>query len=170
MSKNKKDFNEYYEIVKPILNNKEFKKRKKFLHHGKVTVYEHSLAVSKLSYCLAKKLKLDYKSAAIGGLLHDFYNNPWQNKTKKTKFFQKHGFIHANQAFKNSQKIFPNLMNKKIENIIKRHMFPLNIKPPVSKEGWIVTLVDKYVSFEILKEPKNLHKYIFFISKKDKNN
>ncbi len=102
VDKNKKDFNEYYEIVKPILNNKEFKKRKKFLHHGKVTVYDHSLAVSKLSYCLAKKLKLDYKSAAIGGLLHDFYNNPWQNKTKKTKFFQKHGFIHANQAFKNS--------------------------------------------------------------------
>lgn len=170
MSKNKKDFNEYYEIVKPILNNKEFKKRKKFPHHGKVTVYDHSLAVSKLSYSLAKKLKLDYKSAAIGGLLHDFYYKPWQNKTEKTKFFQQHGFVHASQALKNSKKIFPNMMNKKIENIIERHMFPLNIKPPVSKEGWIVTLVDKYVSLEIFKEPKNLYKYVFLKTKKDKNN
>ena len=36
-----KTFDEWYEIVKDILNDEEFLKRKKFKHHGEVSVYEH---------------------------------------------------------------------------------------------------------------------------------
>ncbi len=164
----KKNYNEYYKIVRPILENKEFQKRKNFPHHGKISVYDHSLKVSKISYNIAKKFKLDYKSAAIGGLLHDFYYKPWQNDLEKKKFFKQHGFIHATEALENSKNIFPNLMNEKVENIIKRHMFPLNITPPTFKESWLVSFVDKYVSLQIFKEPKNLYKYIGIKSKKDK--
>lgn len=146
--------NEYYEIIYPILQNEEFQKRKNYPHHGKISVYEHSLAVSKKSYLLAKKLKGDYKSAAIGGLLHDFYYEPWQNKLKKSKILQAHGFTHAKEAVDNSYKHFPKLMNKKIENIILRHMFPLNKVPPKYLESWVITIVDKYVSCEVIKNPK----------------
>lgn len=146
---------EYYSIVKPILKNEEFQKRKNYLHHGNISVYQHSLKVSKLSYFLAKKLKCDYKSAAIGGLLHDFYTNPWKENKIKKNFFKKHGFIHAYEAKMNSKKYFPELMNKNIENIIERHMFPLNKIPPKYKEAWIVSMIDKYVSFEILLQPKD---------------
>lgn len=83
----KEDFTEYYEIVKDILENKEFQKRKEYPHHEDESVYEHSLKVSILAYRLAKKNGFDYRSAAIGGLLHDFYSEPWQNKKKENKTF-----------------------------------------------------------------------------------
>ena len=47
-------------------------------------------------------------------------------------------------------------MNKKVENIILRHMFPLNKIPPKYLEGWLVTFADKAVSFEVFKEPTAL--------------
>ena len=151
---------EYYEIIYDILSNDEFQKRKKYHHHGDITVYDHSLAVSKLSYIIAKKLKKDYKSAAIGGLLHDFYREPWQEKKEKEKFLKKHGFTHAKDAKENSYYYFPQLMNNKIENIILRHMFPLNKIPPKYVEGWIVTFADKYISLEVFKNPKFLYRLI----------
>lgn len=173
--KNKKyleETSEYYKIVKDILNNEEFSKRKNFPHHGEKTVMDHSLEVSILSYRIAKKLKMDYKSAAIGGLLHDFYNKPWQDDQEKRPFFKRHGFVHAREARENSKKYFPDLMTPRIENIILRHMFPLNITPPKYKEGWIITTVDKYVSMEIFKDIKNLPKYvgIGIRNKKGRNN
>lgn len=154
------DYNEYYEIVKIILDNNEFQKRKKFMHHENESVYEHSIKVSKMSYKIAKKIKADYKSAAIGGLLHDFYTKPWQDDSERKKLFQKHGFVHAKEAYDNSKIYFDELINKKIENIILRHMFPLNITPPKYIESWIVTLSDKIVSLSILAHPKEYTKYL----------
>ena len=147
---------EYEKIVTNILNHPEFQKRKSFKHHGDISVYEHSLKVSKKAYRIAKKLKLDYKSAAIAGLLHDFYEHPWMEDTTKRKFFEKHGFTHAQNALDNSIKHFKEYLNPAIENAIKRHMFPLNIVPPKYKVGWVVTISDKIVSFEVFKYPKQI--------------
>ncbi len=147
---------EYYNIVFDIIKNEEFQKRKLYKHHGDISVYDHSLAVSKLAYIMAKKMNADYKSAAIGGLLHDFYYKPWQNNKKKVSLFKKHGFVHAKEARDNSYIFFPELMNDKIDNIILRHMFPLNKIPPKYLEGWIVTMADKYVSLEVFKDIRKL--------------
>ena len=128
--------------------------------------------VSLLSFLWAKKWNFDYKSAAIGGLLHDFYDKPWQTadhklvKHTKKNFFQQHGFVHALEATKNAYRYFPEIMTPKIENIIRRHMFPLNIHPPRYKESWIVTCVDKYVSMDVLKTPKEWPKYLGIQKKK----
>lgn len=162
----KKDYEEYLSIVSPILEHEEFIKRKTFKHHGDITVYDHCLNVSKCSYIMAKKLRCDYKKAAIGGLLHDFYTNPWQDSKEKKPFFKMHGFVHASEAAENAKKSFPQFVDKKVENIIRRHMFPLNITPPRYKEGWIVTIADKYVSMEVFKKPKDLLKYVGIKSKK----
>ena len=51
-------------------------------------------------------------------------------------------------------------MNIRIENAIKRHMFPLTVIPPRYIEGWIITMADKYVSLEVFKKPKELPRYI----------
>ena len=75
---------EYKKIVKHILRNKEFKKLYNIEHHG-ISRYEHLVKISYYSYKLAKKLKLDYKSVAIGGLLHDFYLDG-NERSKKRKF------------------------------------------------------------------------------------
>lgn len=151
---------EYVSIIKPIISNQEFLKRKFYNHHENRSVYGHSLLVSIRSYHLAKLLKLDYKSAAIGGLLHDFYYNDWQLNRKKKKLSSAHGFIHAKEAVENSKFLFPDLIDKKVENIIRRHMFPLTFTPPLYLESWIICLVDKYCSFEVFTKPKSLYKYI----------
>lgn len=151
---------EYYKIVEEILINKEFLKRKEYEHHFNESVYDHVLRVSFDCYNIGKKLKLDYKALAIAGLLHDFYDKPWQDNFEKTKFFEMHGFVHAEEARLNAKKHFPHLMNKKIESMIQTHMFPLNIRLPKYKESWILTLVDKVDSMEFLLHPYLLSKRI----------
>lgn len=156
MTKKEKREVEFNNIISNIKNDPEFQKRKKFRHHGKITVYEHCLKVSKKSYDIAKTLHLDYKSAAIAGLLHDFYEKPWQEDKEKHKFFEQHGFTHAKNSLNNCHKYFEQYLNVEIEDAILRHMFPLNIKPPKYKIGWVVTLADKMVSMEVFKYPKML--------------
>lgn len=152
---------EFLEIVSPILNSALFKKRKKWVHHENVSLYEHLLIVSYLSYKICKKYHLHYKDAAIGGLLHDFYYKPWQdNLGDKKPFFKQHGFVHAKEAMYNSYKCFPKFMNKRIANIIERHMFPLNIIPPKYIEGYIVSYVDKKVSMDVFVNIKAIPKYL----------
>ena len=53
----KKLDNEYIDIIKPIITNKEFISRKNYHHHEHRSVYGHSLLVSFNSYNLAKKLR-----------------------------------------------------------------------------------------------------------------
>lgn len=164
----KYDWKEYDLIVKPILENPEFIKRKTYAHHNDISVYDHCLAVSKLSYQIAKKAHLDYKSAAIAGLLHDFYFQDWQINKEKKPILKRHGFVHAREAMINSYRHFPDLMNEKIANSILRHMFPLNKIPPKYKIGWIITLADKYVSMEVFKHPGKLPELVGLKKKKGK--
>lgn len=96
---------------------------------------------------------------AIAGLLHDFYDKPWQTNQEKTKFFQKHGFVHAEQARKNAVKYFPQFVNEKIESMIQTHMFPLNRKIPKYKESWLLTFIDKADSMDFLLHPLLLTKF-----------
>ena len=79
---------------------------------------------------------------------------------KKEKFFKQHGFVHARKAMYNAYKTFPKFMNKRVANIIQRHMFPLNIIPPRYKEGWVVTYVDKKVSLDVVINIKAIPKYL----------
>lgn len=155
------EYIEYFDLVKPILTHPEFQKRKEYMHHIGETVYDHTLRVSFDSYTIAKKFGWDYKAAAIGGLLHDFYDKPWQTNKEKKPFFQKHGFVHAEQARINAKKFFPNMMNKKTEDIIKKHMFPLNKRPPKYKESWLICFIDKADSMDFLMHPRALF-HLFF--------
>ncbi len=79
------------------------------------------------------------------------------------------GFVHAKEALNNSKEVFPHLINNRIEDIILKHMFPLNIRLPKYKETWVTTLMDKKCSLKVLKHPKSLPKYFGFERKKVKN-
>lgn len=159
----------YIEIVKVILEHPEFIKRKEYLHHEEESVYEHCLKVSKLAYKIAKKLHVkNPEEVAIGALLHDFYNEPWQTKENKVSFFKQHGFVHAKEAAENAKKYFPELMNKRIEDMISKHMFPLNIKPPRYIGSWIVNISDDIISLNIFLHPTQLPKYVGLKKKKRK--
>ena len=130
---------EYINIVKHILNNEEFLKLKKYEHHG-ITRFDHSLKVSYQAYKFAKKYDLDYKSVAIGGLLHDFFHS--SNVSLKEKIIST--FNHSLKAEMNALEKFN--VNRKEADIIRSHMFPLNLVVPKYKESWLVSLYDKKVA------------------------
>ena len=151
-------FEEWFMIVEDILMNDEFQKRKLFMHHHNLSVWDHSILVSFNSFVAASYFNADKRVCAIAGLLHDFYEQAWldtpelrelddgkyaKNLDIKKPFFKSHGFTHASSAAKNYVKYFPELEDKRITNCIERHMFPLNIIPPKYFEGYIITAVDK---------------------------
>ena len=139
MSSHKKDL-QYMSIVNNILDNDEFLKIKKIEHHG-ISRYDHSLKVSYYSYKIAKVLHLDYEQTAVGGLLHDFFLSP-ENRTQKERL--KSVFTHPKQAVAMARTQFE--LTKKEEDMIRSHMFPINLSVPKYAESWIVSLVDKCVA------------------------
>ena len=135
---------EYLGIINHILRNEEFKKMSDIKHHN-TTRMDHSLKVSYYSYVIAKILNLDYEDVARGGLLHDFYTEEIRKcnkiKDKVLLFSTKHpsdAVINASNNFELSEKEI---------NIIKSHMFPVDYRIPKYAESWIVSLVDKVLSF-----------------------
>lgn len=135
---------EYYEIVQDILQHEEFLKLKDFFHHNS-SIYAHVHDVAYFSYRVSKYFKLDYRSAARGALLHDFFLYDWRNHDvpdlPREKF---HGLAHPAIAVANAKKYFT--LNEIEEDIIKRHMWPLTLVPPKYKESYIVSFADKYLS------------------------
>lgn len=138
---------EYTQLVDDILLNNDFNKLDSIEHHG-ITRYDHSLKVSYYSYKIAKALKLDVRDVARAGLLHDFFMSS-PDRTKKERFIST--FNHPKKAARNAKEIFG--INEKEEDIIKSHMFPVNLTVPKYAESWVVNSVDKCVgTYEFYKK------------------
>ncbi len=144
---------EYNSIVEDIIANAEFRRLENFYHHNS-SILEHVKNVSYLSYKVAKYLGFDYKSAARGGLLHDFFHYNWRENEGRPYENKRHGFEHPKIALRNAEKNFK--INSIERDIIIKHMWPLTFIPPHYKESFVVTFVDKYLStrelFEKAKE------------------
>ena len=114
---------------------------KDFIQHGNVSVYEHCLAVCVCSIKIARMLRIRYDLRALirGALLHDYFLYDWHvNDDPNRKL---HGFFHPSVALENALKDYE--LSKKEQDIIKHHMFPLTIIPPMCREAWLVCLADK---------------------------
>ena len=150
---------EYLLIINEIIENDEFKKMKNIKHHN-TTRLDHLLKVSYRSYKIAKALNIDYKEAAIGGLLHDFYTeeiSECNSFKEKLKLFS---LNHPKKAVENASKHFD--LDAKEINIIESHMFPLSNKLPRYKESWIVNFVDTAFSLaEFTKKFSYKMAYVF---------
>ena len=117
---------------------------KKYSHHGRTTLFGHSVHVSYYNYLVCKKLHLDEKAGARAGLLHDLFLYDWHKYTPK-KGERLHGFEHPTKALKNAGKYFN--ITEKEGDMIAKHMFPLTITPPKYKETFVIVMVDKFCSF-----------------------
>ena len=135
---------EYLLIINNIMKNKEFRKIENIKHHN-TNRLDHSLKVSYYSYKISKGLGLDYKEVARGGLLHDFYTDEICECSKIKDKIILFSTKHPNDAVENASNYF-NLSDKE-KDIIKSHMFPVDYKIPKYAESWIVSLVDKVLSF-----------------------
>lgn len=159
MSKYNKD-QEYLFIINNIIENDEFKKIENIKHHN-TNRLNHSIKVSYYSYKIAKTLKLDYKEVARGGLLHDFYTDEISECEKIKDKIKLFSIQHPTNAVNNATAYF-NLTEKEI-NIIESHMFPMDYRIPKYAESWVVSLVDKVLSFgEFYK--KFSHKFSYILN------
>lgn len=130
-----------------ILTSPLFLQEQSFMQHGRVSVYAHSVAVALLSIAIASRLHLRVNKKAMirGALLHDYFLYDWHHKDDSHRW---HGFHHAARAKANAVRDFDASLLE--QHIIERHMFPLNIRPPMKKEGIIVCLADKLCAFREL--------------------
>ena len=133
------DIKKIDKIIKPIYKHKEFRRRltKEFLHHSDITLGEHILADTIVTYKLCKKSKkeVDIDTALIIAMMHDLYTKQWQNsiENKNKKFLNKHGFNHPLEAIINAINWYPEYFkdidkaNIIIDGVI-HHMYPLPVR------------------------------------------
>ncbi|MCD8390476.1 MAG: HD domain-containing protein [Firmicutes bacterium] len=141
-------------LVKTIQNiskQSQFAQTNNYIQHGNTTCLRHTLAVAHYSVRIAKVLGISCKTSDLirGALLHDYFLYDWHSGKNHL-----HGFTHPSAALCNACKDF-NLTETE-KNIIIRHMFPLTVIPPVTREGWIVCMADKWCS---LRETFSAHPY-----------
>ncbi|MDK2800451.1 MAG: uncharacterized protein PWQ70_2070 [Clostridiales bacterium] len=130
---------EYEKCIRDLIQHEMLRSMKNYMQHGDINCLEHSLNVSYSSYLICRRLGLDYRSAARGGLLHDFFLYDWHIGKPYRGL---HGFIHPYIALQNANKYFN--LNDREKDIIQKHMWPLTLKLPRYKETFIVLLADKY--------------------------
>lgn len=134
---------EYKKCISELWKHPNVKSMETFIQHSNVSTLDHCLSVSYMSFKICKRLKLDCRAGARGGLLHDFYLYDWHETKPKEG---KHGFVHPGIALKNANRFFE--LNDREQDIIMKHMFPLTPRLPKYAESWVVTLVDKYIAFK----------------------
>lgn len=97
-------------------------------------------------------IKSEEKDIIRGALLHDYFLYDWHHHKHDRGLWNMHGFSHPRTALKNAGREYR--LSPREQDIIKKHMWPLTIVPPLCREAWIVTAADKYCSFLETVEPR----------------
>ena len=132
-----------YKYGGDILESQEFMNQDCYIQHGNITVRQHCMSVARASLKISSlfAIKCDESSLVRGALLHDYFLYDWHIPDNSPSW---HGFKHAKIALGNANRDFD--LNILEREIIKKHMWPLNPKPPMCREAWIVNLADTYCS------------------------
>ncbi len=146
---------DYYDQIADLLDLQEVQALKEYRHHITTTRFQHSLNVSYYHYLVCRFFRLDARSAARAGLLHDLYHYDTK-RFSKTKPVIRHTKYHPMVALDNAQRLLP--MNAREQDMIAKHMWPMTLQRPKYAESYILTFVDKYCALIefILPQPKRL--------------
>ncbi len=156
---------EYMDCIQDLIKHKKVRSMSNYIQHNNIDCLEHCLSVSYYSYLFCRYFGLDWRAAARGGLLHDFFLYDWHKKDRKNRRGL-HGFTHPEIALQNAKRYFE--INALEEDIIRKHMWPLTVRLPRYKESYIVIMIDKYCAMiEILRfnrrsSIKELRKLLFY--------
>ena len=137
-------FEEAEEIVcregADILFSEEMKRTERLIQHGSTSVFEHCRNVACQSLIIADYFHcaVDERAMVRGALLHDYFLYDWHTPNEGHSL---HGFRHAKIALRNAERDFQ--LGRVERDVIRKHMFPLNITPPRYRESLIVSLADK---------------------------
>lgn len=130
-------------ILLEVCKNSRILESRRYMQHGATSVFRHSVSVAYVSFWLSRKIgaEVDDKALIRGALLHDYFLYDWHVADASHRL---HGFFHAKKALNNALEDFE--LNEIEQNMIRRHMFPLNPIPPKYKEAWILCCADKICS------------------------
>ncbi|MBP3242419.1 MAG: HAD family hydrolase [Ruminococcus sp.] len=133
----------FYDCVSDIISCPELSRLKGITHHICTTRFQHSLNVSYYSYVVCRFLRLDARSAARAGLLHDlFYYDRKTYNASRSKGQPSHSSMHAAVALKNACAVTD--ISKLERDIIAKHMWPVTRPVPKYRETYVITVIDKY--------------------------
>ena len=149
-------------IINDLINNETVLEMKKYYQHGSTSCFEHCYNVAYVCYKMAKNLGWDYVSATRGAMLHDLFLYDWRTPKKDRVNKKMHAFTHGEIALNNATKLFK--LNDTEKDMILRHMWPVTLKMPKTKEGFLLTLADKYCAIIETKNDimYNLNKIYYF--------
>lgn len=144
---------DFTQLAAPVLLHPRVRSMDQFIQHGATTTLDHCMAVAYYSLLFVRTLKIscNEQDLVTAALLHDYYLYDWHIKDACPEGL--HGFSHPRLALRNAMADFE--LSERVQNAIKRHMFPLTPIPPKYREGIIVCLIDKVCStYEVfVKEP-----------------
>ena len=134
---------EFLEIIDEFINNKKVLSMKDYIQHCDVNCFDHCLDVAHTSYKVAKKLNLDYRSVTRAAMVHDMFLYDWHQKENR---HSGHAYTHASIACKNACTQFN--FTEKEKDMIEKHMWPIVLGFPKSKEGFVLTFADKFCTLK----------------------
>ena len=137
---------EFFSLMEDLYFSNEVQGLKVYPQHSTINRLDHITIVTYTSYCWAKKRGLDVRATVRGAILHDLFYYDWHDKAM---WHRPHGYKHPRFALTNAKELNKEITPKE-ENIILRHMFPLTVIPPRYREGWVVSLCDKYCATQEL--------------------
>lgn len=106
-------------------------------HTACTSRYDHCLCVAYFSFIMCRRLGLDYRAAARGGMLHDLYLAQWPGSENGALSRWR---THPRAALENARRYG---LSPVEEDIIAKHMFPLTAERPCYGESYVVSLADK---------------------------
>lgn len=130
---------EFNNIARPLLEDPRLKMLAGYNHHRGKTRLDHVKEVAWLSFLWGKRFSLDCNAIIRGALLHDLFYYDWLREGPRL-----HGLRHPDIALKNAMKL--TTLTKKEIDIIKRHMWPITVIPPIYKESFLVCIIDTFCS------------------------
>lgn len=150
------DLPEFLNVANDLLRDERVWEMQNYIQHGSISCLEHSFVVSYYSYTLVKKLRISCDERALirGALLHDYFLYDWHDAES---WHRLHGFRHPFFAYRNAMRDFQ--IGKREQEIIRKHMWPLTVIPPVCREAWVVNAVDTASGLvEVLAEYHMFHR------------
>lgn len=132
---------EFYDCISDIVCHPVVLQMKRFDQHCGTDCYVHCLNVAYQNYCICRRLGLDARSAARGGMLHDLFLYDWRHHSRRTGD-RLHAITHPAAAYRNARKYFQ--LNPVEKEVITKHMWPLSVFPPRYPETYVICLTDKY--------------------------
>lgn len=157
IKKSRVDLDHFSDIFNHLCTKTRLLQTRAYTHHFGTSLLRHSVNVAYVSVFISNllKLKVDHAQLIRGALLHDYYLYDCHDKNDDNK--KRHLRSHPGKAALAAQEDL-HLTKKEIDIIVK-HMFPITLALPKTKESAIVCFSDKVCSiYELV---TNIYKRAF---------